>query len=147
MAVELGPDGRFRRLVPPVLEALLQDRPRTGDREVDRLLQVAEDKFLSPRQGLRAEALEALWDAFERAKTLLPGAKKVAAEAMVDAAATHPDLRARLHDEARELTSVGNRHLVRHKETDQVPLETDAQLDYLFARLWAFLALVAPRVS
>lgn len=40
------------------------------------------------------------------------------------------------------LTRLGNTHRIRHSETNQEPLETALQIDYLFTRLFAFLHFV-----
>lgn len=40
------------------------------------------------------------------------------------------------------LTCLGNTHRIRHSETNQEPLETALQIDYLFTRLFAFLHFV-----
>ena len=49
------------------------------------MLETARRKFLDPDEAIRREALEKLWDAFERIKTVGPGTDKAAkAEAMLD---------------------------------------------------------------
>ena len=51
-------------------------------------------------------------------------------------------LRASLSAEADALTKIGNTHRIRHSETSQEPLETTAQIDYLFTRLFAFVYFI-----
>lgn len=51
-------------------------------------------------------------------------------------------LRKTLADEAAALTGIGNSHRIRHSETWQEPLETTAQVDFLFGRLFAFIHLL-----
>src|SRR5450631_4511805 len=55
---------------PPVGELLSSGLPATIDADFDRLLSRATVKFLSRKPGDRHEALEPLWDAFERVKTM-----------------------------------------------------------------------------
>jgi hypothetical protein len=64
LKVELPP--HVERLAPAEVEVLLAARFRTGDRDLDELLDVASSKFRSPDPRTRFEGLEKLWDAFER---------------------------------------------------------------------------------
>ena len=86
IAYMLTEGGHIERLVPPVLQdALDQLETNTGDMELDRLLDTAPRKFLNPNPETRREALEALWDVWERLKTLDgQGNKKAQANAMLD---------------------------------------------------------------
>jgi hypothetical protein len=47
-------------------EELASAQFRTGEEELDRLLEKARKKFLNPDVSTRREALEVLWDAWER---------------------------------------------------------------------------------
>lgn len=76
---------------------------------MDRLLEDARRKFLSPDLSLRTEALEKLWDAWERLKTVrIPSNKKESIARLLEAVLPEPNFRARLDQEARELTDIGN---------------------------------------
>lgn len=145
VAFELTSVGQARRLLPDYLgHDLVRANFRTGDTTTDGLLEDARSRFLAPKLEDRRDGLEKLWDAFERIKTLEPGAdKRVSADAMLDKAARpQSELRQTLAAEAAALTRIGNRHLIRHSETDQEALETTAQVDFLFSRLFAFVHLV-----
>ena len=83
------------------------------------------------------EALERLWDAWERLKSLADPDKKRSVKIILDAVATEPSLRARLEAEAMELNTIGNSHLTRHSEISQVPVIDVDHVDYLFHRLFA----------
>lgn len=145
IAYELTSSGQARRLLPqPVADVLGWAMFHTGDAETDRLLEAARQRFLSPKPEDRQDALEKLWDAFERLKTLEPGANKRAqAEAMLDRVAT-PDsgFREALGREAAELTSIGNSFRIRHSETTQETLTSLDQVDYLFTRMFAFVRVI-----
>lgn len=145
IAFELSQEGQARRLLPPHLgQEILAANFATGDRETDWLLEEARRRFLAPKIDDRRDGLEKLWDAFERIKTLEPGEdKRITAEAILDRAA-RSDSRFRqvLTDEAFALTRIGNAHRIRHSETDQEPLETTTQIDFLFQRLFAFIHLL-----
>lgn len=146
LAYELTADGRIERLAPPVLrEELASVQFRTGDSELDRMLETARRKFLDPDEATRREALEALWDAWERLKTLGSGPdKKAQVTALLDAAAglSSPTFREALEREARELTWIGNNLQIRHSETSQERLEETAHVDYLFHRLLALIQTI-----
>ena len=146
VALRLNDTGQAERTGPVVVAARLHawDR-RTGDNTLDDLFARARQRFLDPDPAERTEALRALWAAWERVKTVIdPDDKKRSAAALLDRAATHPDLRDLLYFEARAQTKIGNNFAIRHSETKQVQLETEAQADWLFSRLWALIELVAP---
>jgi hypothetical protein len=86
IAYELTPAGQARRLLPqPLAQALGWTLFVTGDAETDRLLEVSRIRIASPKPEDRQDALEKLWDAFERLKTLEAGpSKKVQADALLD---------------------------------------------------------------
>lgn len=144
VAFEMLSTGRIVRVLPPVLgEDLKRTIFRTGDRTLDNMLEECRTKFSDRNPLVRREALERLWDGWERLKSLAdPGDKKMSIKIILDATAAEPSLRARLEGEARELNSIGNSHLIRHSEVDQVPVIDVDQVDYLFHRLFAMIQLV-----
>lgn len=145
VAYELTSIGQARRLLPqPIANALGWAMFQTGDAETDRLLEAARQRFLSPKPEDRQDALEKLWDAFERLKTLEPGANKRAqADALLDlVAAQSSGFREALGREAAELTTIGNSFRIRHSETTQEALTSPDQVDYLFTRMFAFLRVI-----
>lgn len=136
--------GRIVRVLPPVLgEDLKRTLFRTGDRTLDNMLDECRAKFSDRSPLVRREALERLWDAWERLKSLAdPSDKQRSVKIILDATASEPSLRARLEAEAVELTSIGNSHLIRHSEVKQVPVIDVDHVDYLFHRLFAMIQLV-----
>ena len=108
------------------------------------LLEAARQRFVSPKPEDRQDALEKLWDAFERLKTLEPGAsKRVQADALLDRVAPQGSgIREALGREAAELTSIGNSFRIRHSETTQEVLTSLDQVDYLFTRMFAFVRVI-----
>jgi hypothetical protein len=140
---ELREDGKVHRLPLPVLAQLLASiQFRTGDDGLNQLLNQAIDRFQDPRPDLRKDSLEKLWDAWERLKTLYPGDKKASTENLLAVAVGDPNFRSRIETEARELTDVGNKFMIRHAETDKIPITSDRQIDYLFHRLFALMWLL-----
>ena len=109
-------------------------------RTLDSMLESARIKFLNPNPQIRRESLEKLWDAWERLKTIEPGAdKKDQTKALLDKAATEPVFRDLLEQEAKALNAIGNTFQIRHSETTQTPLQSDSHVDYLFHRLFSLI--------
>jgi len=138
---ELTYEGRIERLGSPAIETQLeQSLPPTEDPTFDELLEAAVTKFHSPDQAVRREALESLWDAFERMKTMLDPNKRSGAEDLLAAASQEAtdeeeDL---LRQEMKTLTAIGNDFRIRHHEVDAIE-PTDDLAEYLFGRLYAFI--------
>jgi len=77
LAFEMQPTGRIVRLLPPVIDfALRRTVFNTGDRTLDVLLEEARTKFSDPNPLIRREALERLWDCWERLKSLADPVKQ-----------------------------------------------------------------------
>jgi hypothetical protein len=132
------------RASPPVLAETVAVPPvQTGDQLLDDLLQRARDGFRDPNPTTRRIALEKVWDAWERLKTLEdPSDKRRSSTKLLDKAASEPAFRQVLETEAHALTAIGNDFHIRHFEADRAPLIEDAQVDYFFHRMWAFLWLL-----
>lgn len=144
MAFELTLDGEVHRRAPTTLhESLGAAVFATGDALLDALLESARTKFLNHSAAVRQEAVEKLWDAWERLKTVEPGAdKKEQATALLDKASAEPTLRAVLDAEAKALTDIGNVFMIRHTEMNKVPVFDAAHVDYLFHRMFSLVRLL-----
>ena len=146
LAYELTEQGHIERLAAPVLrEELAAVQFDTGEAELDRLLETARQKFHDPNEAVRREALEALWDAWERLKTLGSGSdKKAQITSLLDdtAGSFSPQFRAVLDREAKELTWIGNHLQIRHSEVSQERLAEGKHVDYLFHRLLSLVQLI-----
>lgn len=147
IAFELSKEGYAERLGPAVLaEGLRESVFKTGDGHLDELLERARVLFFSPHEHDRNDAIEKLWDAFERIKTLEAGAnKRKQAEALLDSAFPSwlfPQFRDYLDKEANELTRIGNGLRIRHSETNKEEINDTTQVDYLFQRMFSFIRLI-----
>lgn len=121
---------------------------QSEDGELNRLLELSREKFRDPDVNIRREAVEKLWDAFERLKTLEPGSdKKVQVEALLTKAIPQLEFRERVNKEAIELTNVGNDFAIRHTETNKIIISDSEYLDYLFHRLFALIQLLLRRTN
>jgi hypothetical protein len=135
--------GEVTRLAPAVLQEMLAATTfKTGDNILDELLETARNKFLNRSLDVRRESLEKLWDGWERLKTVEPGRdKKASTKSLLDKTSAEPAFRELIEQEARELTEIGNRFMIRHTETNKVPIVASGHVDYLFGRMFSLLLL------
>lgn len=147
MAYELKIEGIVERLMPAHISPVIHAEYHTGDSDLDRMLDEARVKFLSPNDVERHKSIQILWDAWERAKTLDGNDKRSGIKSLLDQAAgqTTPKLRDVLEEEAKTLTSIGNRFLIRHSETDKEPIDLPQHVDYIAYRMFSFLYLILRR--
>lgn len=150
LAYEITESGDVRRILPAIIGDLLaRTYFRTGDQLLDVMLEEARRKFSDPDPLIRREALERLFDSWERIKTLADANKANSAKLVLDRASPEPAFRQLLEKEALELREIGNSYLLRHHERSQTPVIDTDHVDYLFYRLFSLVDLVirknAPR--
>jgi hypothetical protein len=148
LAYELSEGGHIHRVLPAVLgEALTRTYFHTGDRTLDVMLEESRIKFSDANPLIRREALERLFDCWERIKSLADTNKKNSIKIILDKTSSEPAFRAVLEREARELTEIGNSHLLRHHETSQTPVVDLQHVDYLYHRLFSIVELIIRKNS
>lgn len=131
------------RPLPPILFTAMGQLPPSGDAVLDGLLAEACRNFKDSAPTAVRQAVEKLWDAWERLKTLRDrGDKRASAQAMLEATAGDPDFLKVLEQEAKVLTEIGNSFQIRHFETNRFQLSTPEHYEYLFHRLYALVHLV-----
>lgn len=136
-------DGVIKRIIPKDFQKIISTHIRTGDSHLDSMIDDAQKKFLNPDTIIRKEAVERLWDCWERVKTLDdPKNKKASIAALLDKKSTEPATRSMLEDEAKKLTEIGNTFHIRHSEVIQIVIDDNSIVDYLFYRLFAFIQLL-----
>lgn len=110
------------------------------------MLRDARGRFTSRDRSDQISALDKLWDAFERLKTLElgdPTKKTQSAQQLIRRAVAGSDaLASHLDHEFRALTDIGNQFHIRHSEHGQQQLPEPAGVDYVFTRLLAVIAFV-----
>jgi hypothetical protein len=144
IAFEMGDDGAMARFGPAELMQDLRNATfNTGDAQLDEFLEDAREKYTSPDLKERKEALEEIWDAFERLKSIEDGKdKKATVAALIAKAIPDADLRQTVDEEMTELTKIGNTYMIRHTEKDKKPIKESAQVDYFFQRMFAVVRLL-----
>jgi hypothetical protein len=144
IAFELREDGHVERIAPEGLrEVLSQAMFNTGDDALNELLERARTRFRGPNPATRRESLEALWDAWERIKSLeLPADKRESTRRILDRGSGEPNFRQVLEDEARSLTAIGKGFMIRHAEVGKVQIANDEHVDFLFHKLFAMIRLL-----
>jgi len=151
LVYELRDNGYIERLVPPVWQrALAVTQFRSGDEQLDQMVEWAIQKFVDPDEEVRREALKDLWDAWERLKSIGTGSnKREQTKSILDEAAgsVSPNFREELDREAATLTRIGNTYQIRHSEITQERLARTVHADYFFFRLFAFIHMILRRPS
>ncbi|MFH9665927.1 hypothetical protein ACH4LQ_11730 [Streptomyces globisporus] len=147
IAFTLSDDLQVQRIAPPEARSMISDfRPATEDLELNAKLTDAMIRFQSRHPEDRRDAVEKLWDGFERLKTLEFGASKdkkaSASELLERASCGSASYRDALESEFKALTDIGNKFGIRHHEHSQISLPGDAAVDYLFVRLASVIAYV-----
>src|SRR5262249_2039134 len=96
-----------------------------------------------PDPDVRKDALEKLWDAWERLKTIEnPNDKRISIKMLLDRTATEANFRQTLETESRALTDIGNAYRIRHAEIGNIPSQPIEQIDYLFHRMFAAILML-----
>ena len=124
----------------PAVESAIAAVKEAGARE---LLQEAILLHRSPYPADIRDAVEKLWDAYERLKTYYTTMNKAkSAEKIVnDMAAGQAPYVTLFDTEFRALTKIGNDFRIRHHETDKVEITDVRYYDYFFNRCLSLIAL------
>lgn len=139
---EMTPDMHVRRKgAPETTQTLSLLRPDTGDSTLDALIETGRVHFASRIAAQRQTAIEKLWDAFERLKSIdAPGDKRQSVEALLGRVADQ-QFRQVVAQEMRDLTNLGNTFQIRHHEIGKPPIPVDSQ-DYVAGRMANLLVLL-----
>jgi hypothetical protein len=130
------------RGLPPILFEGMGKLPKSGDSVLDELLAEAVRIFRDPAPASSRHAVERLWDAWERLKTLRGANKKASLKAIVEAAAECENFQHLLDSEGTELTRIGNDFHIRHFETGRSAIHRAEHYEYLFHRMYALVHLL-----
>lgn len=105
------------------------------------LLNKAIALYKMPDPSARQDAVEKIWDAFERLKTYYDPDKKRSIEPILDDMAKgNPNFRNLFDKEFRDLTTIGNDYRIRHHEMGKFDISEAVHYDYLFNRSLSLVA-------
>lgn len=142
---QLCDDGNIQRIVDEVLLHPIYSSKM--EPKLEELIQDATNKFRNPRLNERKIALEKLWDAFERLKTIeIPEEKqkKQSVDILLSKASfgqlPFKDI---LENECKTLTNIGNQYQIRHFEKYTEQIVSEEHLDYLFYRMYSLVSLLS----
>lgn len=123
---------------------------RMLDSEYYEMLHDACGKISSSRLEVSYQALEKLWDAFERLKCYFDPQnqkeKKQSIQQIVGLFAENILFQQEVNDEMNKLTDLGNSFRIRHSETYQSTLNNHRQINYLFKRCLAMIVLLQDQI-
>lgn len=124
----------------PAVESAIAAVGETGTRE---LLQEALLLHRSPYPADIRNAVEKLWDAYERLKTYYTTMNKrdSANKIIADMANNRAPYVTLFANEFKALTDIGNGFRIRHHETDKVEIADVRYCDYFFNRCLSLIAL------
>lgn len=139
----LDENGQIKRSVPKQMSGIITEiRFNTGDDRLNELFEQAYSKFVLPRKENRIEALEKIWDAFERLKTYFENNKKQSATTLISLVSEDNfSFQEVMEYEFKSLTDIGNRFQIRHYEKDKIEITNELHIDYLFYRMSCLIQL------
>lgn len=122
---------------------IVRDVNNISEVKTKELLKEAIVLYKTPDPTARHDAVEKLWDGFERLKTIsVPRDKKESVTKLVSDMAMGQNTYIELFNaEFKSLTSIGNKYEIRHSETDQTEVVDYRYYDYFFNRCLSLIAL------
>jgi len=148
IAYELDSKGSIHRLGAPIMaDSIRSSVFRTRDSSLNQMLEESRNEYFDPDPAIRKEAVERLWDCWERLKTQAdPANKKNSIAILLDQVSCETKIRVLLEGEAQKLTEIGNEFYIRHKEVKQCEVSDIDIVDYLFHRLFSMILLLLRRL-
>lgn len=140
----MSTEGKIKMHFPEGHERLLAQKVPDIETECAEFINQAVAFIRTPRIENHQLALEKLWDAFDRAKTLIDGKdKKESTEQLINLAShNNTNVTKMLNDEAKTLSNLGNNtFIIRHSETNKERLQHIEHIDYLFFRMYSLLSI------
>lgn len=122
---------------------LLDKTLNTGeDQTIDKIIEHSKILIRSKSSIDKQTALEKIWDAFERLKTLYgEGSKKSTVKTLITQT-SHNSIQNQqlLENEFFELTKIGNTYEIRHFEKGKEPIPSDEFREYLYFRTLSIIS-------
>jgi hypothetical protein len=124
-------------------ELLFNKKTETMDETLNDLVDKSKEFFI---KGDKQIAIEKLWDAFERMKTLFDPNKKTSITKLIKIMSNKLETTL-WENEFRSLTEVGNNYQIRHHETNKKPISSDTEREYLFFRMLSLMDFALNKVA
>jgi hypothetical protein len=124
-------------------DSLLNKEIKTEDESLNDLVDESKEHFKNDRLQI---ALEKIWDAFERVKTILDNDKKAGSNKLIEIMSTDLDYSI-LEDEFKALTKIGNNYTIRHHETNKKEIKDTYTKEYLFYRMLSLVNLAVLQIN
>lgn len=141
----LNEKGKVERIVENdvVTNEVINSVLAVKEKGVRELLQEAVEKHQSHDPKEIRDAVDKIWDAFERLKTYYTNLDKMkSAEKIVeDISNGEKEYIDFFNEEFRKLTKIGNEFRIRHHETDKIEITDLSYYDYFFNRCISLIAL------
>ena len=138
-------NGEIERVVSneTALNELKEASNNSDDASLKELIDSAIFLYLKPNESNIQLALEKIWDAFERIKTVFTDLdKKESSEKLINIVSSNEeDYKELLKEEFAQLTSIGNKFCIRHHETNKIEIADTRHKEYLFNRCCSLLLL------
>lgn len=142
---KLTADGIIERIVEnsPLSPEIEKNISQILEDGVRNLLQEAVKLFKQPYPESHRNAVEKIWDAFERLKTYYADIDKKASAARIvnDIGSGQADFVILFDQEFKTLTQIGNQYRIRHHETNKIDITDTWHYDYLFNRCLSLICL------
>ncbi len=116
-------------------ELLFSEHVNSSDITLNELVEDSRDKYL---KGDKQGAVEKIWDALERSKTILNKDKGKGIKALCETCAIDLD-DTFYNDEYKLLTDIGNNYQIRHFETNKKEIKDEDTLKYLYFRAFTLV--------
>ncbi|UNL92779.1 hypothetical protein CPY53_04050 [Paenibacillus polymyxa] len=146
-------DGEVKRRLPRAFDELVSGVGTVNikDDDLSSLIKTALNLITKPSEYERKLALEKLWDAFERVKTIKAtkqGEKRESAKELTKLMANStPGFEEIINDEFMLLSKLGNNYQIRHFETYITKIPDLALIDYLFFRALSLINLAVVTIE
>lgn len=124
-------------------QIILNDYCLTGDKELDKKITKSRNLFLNNDLD---GAMENIWSAFERIKTILDKDKKQGSIKLCNLCATSLNVDD-ISNEFIVLTNIGNNYQIRHFETNKIPITDDNTKVYLYFRILSLITFAIKQME
>lgn len=122
-------------------ETLKQPDVNSSDNLINEKIEESKLYIRSEESNKKQMAVEQIWDAFERLKTLYSEDKKTSAEKLITTVSNGSEtIKDLLEKEFKDLTKIGNGFQIRHFENGKEPLESDEFREYLYFRMLTLIS-------